>query len=104
MKKHMMLGLLLTGALFAGGCATSLPMGSLYTEVAFPGGAGNGDVAYSKVGTAKTNSYFGLIATGDGSIEAAVKNGGIRTIKYVDYHSKNILGIIGEYTTTVYGD
>ncbi|MDD3987612.1 MAG: TRL domain-containing protein, partial [Candidatus Omnitrophica bacterium] len=54
--------------------------------------------------TAKSTSILGLVATGDSSIKTAASNGGIKTIKYVDYDAKNILGIYGEYTTTVYGD
>ena len=90
--------------LFASGCASAIPMGSIYSEVSFPGGVGNGDVAYSKVGQATSNSYLALIAIGDSSIETAAKNGGITKIKFVDYKAKNIIGFIGEYTTYVYGD
>ncbi len=86
------------------GCATAIPAGALYTEVGFPSGVGSGDMQYSKVGKATSNSYFGLIATGDATITAAAQNGGITKIKYVDYKSRNILGIMGEYTTYVYGD
>jgi hypothetical protein len=90
--------------IFASGCASAIPMGSIYTEVSFPGGVGNGEVSYSKFGKATSNSYFALIAAGDSSIETAAKNGGITNIKFVDYKAKNILGIFGEYTTYVYGD
>ena len=92
--------------LFASGCASLAPIGTIYTDVSLPSGsgAGNGDAGYSKVGMATSNSYFTLIAVGDSSIEAAVKNGNITKIKFVDYKAKNILGIFGEYTTYVYGD
>ena len=85
------------------GCATPYPYGAFYTEVKSPVAAA-GDISYSKVGVAKATSILGLVATGDASIKAAADNGGIKKIKYVDYDSKNILGIYGEYTTTVYGD
>ena len=62
------------------------------------------DIDYKKVGVSKATSILALIATGDASIEAAAKAGNIKTIKYVDWSAKNILGIYGEYTTTVYGD
>ncbi|MBL7016116.1 MAG: TRL-like protein family, partial [Kiritimatiellales bacterium] len=32
------------------------------------------------------------------------ENGGITKISHVDWKVKNILGFIGEYTTTVYGE
>jgi hypothetical protein len=90
--------------LFVSGCASAIPMGSLYSDISFPGGVGNGDVAYTKVGKATSNSYFALIAVGDSSIDTAAREGGITKIKFVDYKATNILGIIGEYTTYVYGD
>lgn len=101
MKK---LYLLLGFVVLITGCATVLPQGAFYTEVSLPSSAASGDLSYTKVGTAQATSILGLVATGDASIEAAALNGGIKKVKYVDYHAKNILGIYGEYTTTVYGD
>lgn len=98
------MGFVLLISIVASGCATLYPVGSFYTEVSIPSQIGSGDADYSKVGKATANSYLALIATGDASIETAAKNGGITEIKYVDYSVKNILGIIGEYTTVVYGD
>ena len=94
--------LLLAGVLLAG-CATPYPMGMIYTEIKSPVAVGESG-SYSKVGVAKCTSILGLVATGDASIKAAMDNGRITRIKYVDYDSKNILGVYGEYTTTVYGD
>lgn len=90
-------------ALFVSGCATPVPWGQLYTEVTFPAAAGEGG-SYSKTGTAKSTSILGLVATGDASIKTAMANGRISRVKFVDYSAKNILGLYGEYTTTVYGD
>ena len=105
MKKSVsFLMILALGGLALSGCATALPAGAFYTEVGFPGGVGDGDVSYSKVGKATSTSYFALIATGDASITQAAQNGNITKIKFVDYKTKNILGVIGEYTTYVYGD
>ncbi len=95
----------LVALFFLSGCATLYPVGSLYTEVKLPSTMGDGkDVSYNKVGVAKATSILAIIAIGDASIQAAVKAGNIKTIKYVDGSAKNILGIYGEYTTTVYGD
>jgi hypothetical protein len=97
--------LVVLAVFFLSGCATIYPVGSLYTGVKLPTLAGDGsNVSYSKVGVSKATSILSLIATGDASIDAAVKNGNIKSIKYVDWHVNNILGIYGEYTTTVYGD
>ena len=103
MKKIGLLVLVLFVAMMLYGCATPYPMGMIYTEVKAPV-SGAGAMSYSKVGTSKATSVLGLVATGDCSIKAAAAAGGIKTIKYVDYDAKNILGIFGEYTTTVYGD
>lgn len=102
MKKIGLMAIVLSFAVLLVGCATPFPMGSLYTEVKAPVSA-TGAMSYSKVGVAKATSILSLVATGDASIRAAA-NGGIKTIKYVDYDAKNILGLYGEYTTTVYGD
>ena len=91
-------------ALFLAGCATPYPYGALYTEIKAPVASAAGDVSYSKVGVAQATSILGLVTTGDASIQAAVQDGNIRKIKYVDWEAKNILGLYGEYTTTVYGD
>ncbi len=91
-------------AFLISGCASVLPNGILYTEVQAPVGAGAESASYSKVGVSKATSILGLVATGDASIKAAMADGKITRIKYVDYSAKNILGVYGEYTTTVYGD
>lgn len=57
-----------------------------------------------KTGAATATSILGIVATGDASIEAAAKNGGITRIHHVDHHSKNILGFYSEFTTIVYGE
>jgi hypothetical protein len=104
-KRVGVVAMVLVVGLLLSGCASLYPIGSFYTEVKLPNNMGDGkDVSYSKVGKAQATSILCIIATGDASLEAAIKNGGIRTVKYVDYHVDNVLGIYGKYTTTVYGD
>jgi hypothetical protein len=103
MKKAMALGLILVLAAVVSGCATAYPVGSLLTELKLPIGA-TGNAGGSKIGTAECVSYLGMIATGDASIETAKKNGNISKITHVDWEVKNILGLIGKYKVTVYGD
>ncbi len=103
-KSNISLGILLSLAILLVGCATPYPMGMIYTEIKAPVAAGSEGLSYTKVGTSKATSILGLVATGDASIKAAIANGRITKVKYVDYDAKNILGIYGEYTTTVYGD
>ncbi len=103
-KSFNLLAVIVLLGFFTSGCACAIPLGSLYSDISFPGGVGNGDVAYTKVGKATSNSYFSLIAVGDSSIDTAAREGGITKIKFVDYKATNILGVVGEYTTYVYGD
>ena len=102
MKKLAVISMI---SLFMVGCATSYPVGGIFTELKLPvQGVTDGDVSYTKVGVATSESYVAMIATGDSSIKTAVENGGITKIKYIDWDVKNILGVYGKYTTTVYGD
>lgn len=78
-------------------------LGILYTDVKAPLAA-TSNSGSSKVGTAQASSILGLVATGDASIDAAAKAGGITKIHHVDFEAKNILGIYATYTVYVYGE
>ena len=90
--------------LFVMGCATPFPWGSLYTELKLPVAVTTNSGTPTKVGTSKCISVLTLIAIGDASIEAAKKDGGITKVHHVDWEVENILGIIGKYKVTVYGE
>jgi hypothetical protein len=76
--------------------------GSLFTQV--NNGVAVGTAAgMSKVGMAKSTAIIG-IATGDSSISAAMKAGGITKIHHIDCKVTSVLGIYAEYTTVVYGE
>ena len=85
------------------GCASVAPVGVLYTEMTLPLDATSADGG-SKEGEAVCTTVLGLIATGDCSLETARSNGGITTVTHADWHTSNILGLIGTYTLTVYGE
>jgi hypothetical protein len=102
MKKHSRLGLIASAALLTG-CASHMPVGTLYTELDLPIHATANSTA-TKTGTSVAHSYLGLVATGDASIETAKKAGGITKVTHVDWKAKNFLGIYGTYTTTVHGE
>ncbi|MCL6583671.1 MAG: TRL-like family protein [bacterium] len=57
-----------------------------------------------KVGKAVSTTILGLVASGDSSIEAAARNGGITKIMTVNHDSRNILGLWTRFTTTVTGE
>ena len=57
-----------------------------------------------KTGRSKTHNVLGLFAWGDGSTQAAARNGGLKVIDHADYRSFGILGIYSSFTTIVYGE
>ena len=105
MRVQKKLVLLLLVAFLFSGCATSYHplVGGIYTDNKGPllvtestGG--------SKEGIATSKSILGF-CTGDSSIGAAAKNGGISKIMAVDTDITNVLfGIYVEYTTIVRGE
>ena len=97
MKYIALLGIVLMLA----GCASYWPMGLLYTEGKMGAQADNGVV--DRTGRACMQSYLGLVAFGDASIEAAKAAGGIKEIVNINYEVKNILGVYGEYCLVVKG-
>ena len=105
----LLVALLLPVALSTGGClasAQSPVTGSLFTDARGPVAAtANATSPESpKTGRAEAVSVLGLIGTGDASIEAAMDDGDISEVHYVDYESENILGIYATYTVVVHGE
>ncbi len=96
--------ILLFAALLAlSGCASTSPVaGALYADVKGPVTATQ--IRQGKVeGRSCATSYLGLIALGDASVQTAAQAAGITRVTSVDSHTNNILGIITEYCTVVYG-
>lgn len=92
------------------GCTTAIPRGGIYSEMTLPALA-TGNKALTKttglkVGTSQCVSWFGMVATGDASIDAACQKMKITKIYHVDWKvvSEYPLGIKTVYTTTVYGE
>ncbi|MDN5848372.1 MAG: TRL-like family protein [Nitrococcus sp.] len=96
-------GSIIAASLALGGCATAYPVGSLYTDLKLPVNVTSNTGQPLKVGVATCQSILSFVATGDCSIDAARKDGGITEVLYVDWDANNILGIIGNYKLTVYG-
>lgn len=93
----------LAASMTMAGCATSVPVGGLFTDIQLPVAA-TANAQGSKVGTAKCQSILALIAQGDCSIEAAKADGNITSVTHIDWKANNILGIIGNYELTVHGN
>ena len=108
MKKYLSIALLI---LSLTGCAGTIApfhpsAGILYSDIKAPLSLeyNNTNLGH-KVGKSTSQSFLGLFAFGDTSIQAAAKNGNIRVIKHSDYEFKNVLfGIFTETTVYVYGD
>jgi hypothetical protein len=104
MKKILSMVSVLTFLAMIAGCATFMPLGSVYTELKLPLAATANGGQVSKVGTATCTSVLTLVALGDCSIDTAKKNGGITKVYHVDWDAYNILGIYGKYKLTAYGE
>jgi len=101
--KKVLTTLALAASVSLAGCATSVPIGALITDVTLPAGAtANGEG--TKVGRAKCQSILALVAQGDCSIEAAKADGNITEVTHMDWKANNILGIIGNYELVVHGN
>ena len=108
MKMRMTIALLIVSTMMMTGCGFTSPVIPGYGLVSsFKAPL---DIEYDQTdlgtrqGRAEVTSILGIVTTGDCSIEAASKNGGIRTVKHADYEYFNVLGIYSKYTTIVYGD
>ena len=102
--KKILASVAMLAAVVLTGCASTYPAGSLYQELKMPITATSAKCINCKKGYSEATSILGLVATGDASIEAAAKQGGITVIHHVDWEVKNILGIIGNYRCNVYGE
>lgn len=91
-------------ALTLGGCAASPVTGLVWTNVKGPLAVTNSNIQPTLVGRSEATSILGLIATGDASIQAAARNGGITHIHHVDYATHSFFGVVSTFTTIVYGN
>ncbi len=100
--KRVLLGL---SAFVLFGCAMAqMPVnGTIYADVHGPVNATEAK-AGTRVGEACASSILGIVATGDASIEAARKNGGMSSVSSVDHHSTSILGFYAKFCTVVRGN
>ncbi|MFZ9470327.1 MAG: TRL-like family protein [Rickettsiales bacterium] len=109
MKKIISLILL---SLFVASCAQTsngVNSGFIYTswKDRDPISRVDNSVPANKSGKACVKSTLGLVATGDSSIDAAMKNGDIKKVSYVDrtFEAFNIyIPIFQEGCTVVYGN
>ena len=87
------------------GCAfvTRAPVtGLIYLDTQQGESIASNDVG-TKRGEACATSILGWVATGDASVAAAARAGGITKISHVDSTASDILLVYAEYCTVVYG-
>lgn len=105
MKKLMVVLALacVVGWALAGCAVVPYAGGGGYSSIKGPV-ATTGKPAGPKVGTAEVVNYAGVYATGDGSIEAAARNGEIQKIHTVDFQMINYGPFYIKTTTIVTGE
>lgn len=106
MKKYLLLSTATLLAALVSGCAGSYPRGSFITDITVPLAVTEAQSKADtlKVGKSQCKDFFSIVAFGDASINAAMKNANISKIHYVDWKAYNVLGITGTYECTVYGE
>lgn len=77
--------------------------GAFYVNETSPVAATSNPVG-KKVGTSQSTNVLGIVFTGDGGINKAVKDGGIKKISHVDQNTTSVLGVFSTYKTIVYGE
>ena len=103
LKAGALMGVL---AVAATGCVVAPfepPSGLVATTVAPLSTEGN-FAAGNKSGEASSTSILGIYASGDCSLAAAVRNGGLKKVEHIDYAYTNIIGIWQKATIIVYGE
>ncbi len=103
MRNAAVLVFLIQGLVGCAGMNTRSPVpGFLYSDVQFTHSA-TSNQAGNRIGEACALSILGLISTGDASIEAARRNGGITLISGVDETFNNYLGLYSKSCVVVRG-
>jgi hypothetical protein len=105
MSKHIKTVMILGLALFLlSGCTMGMTpiQGMFFTDFEGPLMVGSA-AGFSKVGVAEGMVIVG-VGRGDVSISTAMKNGGIKKIHHVDYHTQNIMGVFSRVQLKVYGE
>ncbi len=54
-------------------------------------------------GSSSAINVMGIVAAGDCGLAAAIRDGNLKTVEYVDYTNFNVLGVFQKTTVTAYG-
>lgn len=99
----LFLSLLLLLSVSACGFVADGPFGWLYTDNKSPIGMGTA-ASGSKNGKSCIHSFFGAISIGDGSIETAMKDAGIKNVYTLNKDNLSIFGTYTRQCTVVTGE
>jgi len=108
MRKNKMVEKFLLALLFVGIATTQCsvtgfgPQGWLFTSTKI--GVHATSNSGSKTGSACTFSILGILALGDGSVNAAASDAGISKISSIDLKGLSVLGIFSNQCTVIRGD
>ena len=107
MKNVIKLSTIVGAVALLASCASPMATGMLYTNTV-TGLSANGQamsmpMSSMKMGEACNTSVLSLFASGDASVGAAMRNGGIKNVATVDYTAHNVLGFYGTYCVVVKG-
>ena len=101
--KKIMCAAIAAVSLSLGSCASFGTNGFIYTDTTAPCAVTSNTIG-NKVGQSKRVSVLGIIALGNGGIDAAVKEAGIKKVSHVDVQNFSVLGLFNVATTRVYGE
>lgn len=78
-------------------------MGALFVDETGPIAATSNPVG-KKVGTSSSTNVLGIVHVGNGGINKAAKEAGIKKISHVDQQRTSVLSLFTSYKTYVYGE
>ena len=110
MKRKIQTALIVLIFIVLSGCASiSSPVGQglFYTDINAPILVADSDVSFKhglSIGKSSCRNILGLFCVGDGSIHAAVADGHITKIHYIDKRVTSSFIFITEQEVRVYGD
>ena len=106
MNRLLVLSTLLGGAFLLSGCVIPMKghsIAPIILDHIESDPIVDNSVTSAKQGQSQSRGVV-FFTSGDASIGAAMRNGGISKVHHVDYNVKNILYLYNETTTTVYGE
>ena len=92
-------------AVLMSSCASLGLGGMVYEGIPVPHSVTSNTISdNAKVGKSNHVSVLGIVDVGDGGVNAAAKNAGIKKISHVDEQRTSVLGVFTKTETIVYGE